>query len=586
MKFYRSFSTSFPALISLILLYITLIVITLLLSRQMLTDLSFAENATGMLVIILTAMFSLFLLGTIIVSILRLIRDKARKRPGSGMKIKLLIFFIIVIILSSVPQIILSLNFITNAMDSWFRKETGEALEGGISIALSYYRDKVNILEEYNDNQLLIDIISDVSKRPSQVWENIKTVTPQVDSLQVFDKDGTNIFFKGTKQAEISSGQMFRMRNGLVSKDTVGDDSFLRIKVNPSEARLFHLIISLHLPEGFDSIAESMTSAFESFQQMERYRSIIMIVILIFYALFAFPLILLAILVSLILSNEITRPIVSLENATKKVAEGDFTVRILSRSHDDVSLLVESFNRMVSELEKSRTKLIQTEKVAAWQEIAQRLAHEIRNPLTPIKLTAERLLRKFKKDPNGFTEIFAKSINSIIAEVDGLNSLLMEFRNFSRLPAPNKNNVHLKSLVSEAATLYSESNPNISISFSDVDDSIVLPVDFGQIKQVFSNLFKNAIEAMDGSGRIFIRTGLVKKHNTDYCRIQVQDSGPGIPAERFSQVFNPYFTTKTHGTGLGLAISERIIFDHKGQIWFETETGQGTTFYIDLPINS
>jgi nitrogen fixation/metabolism regulation signal transduction histidine kinase len=240
---------------------------------------------------------------------------------------------------------------------------------------------------------------------------------------------------------------------------------------------------------------------------------------------------------------------------------------------------------MVSELEKSRTKLIQTEKVAAWQEIAQRLAHEIRNPLTPIKLTAERLLKKYHTDQENFHRIFPKSITSIISEVDGLNGLLMEFRNFSRLPAPKKTAVHLKSLISEAAGLYTGSNPKLSISFSEVDDSIYLPLDYGQIKQVFSNLFKNAVEAMEDSGSIFIRTGLVKKQNTIYCRIQVQDTGPGIPPEQHSQVFNPYFTTKPHGTGLGLAIIERIIFDHMGQIWFETETGEGTTFFLDLPLN-
>lgn len=551
----------------------------------MLIDLSFTQNATGMLVIILTAMFSLFLLGTIIVSVLRLIRAKTRRRPGSGMKIRILTFFMIVIVLSSVPQIILSLNFISNSMKTWFKDEMGTALEGGISLALQYYREQVEILESFNEKQLLREIIFETPGRPARGWENIQTVTPQVDSMQVFSEAEGSIFYKGPEDGKIQTEQMLRIPTGLVSKETVGDESFLRIKFNSDTEPKYATVLSLQLPTGFDKIAETLTGSLEVFKQMETYKSIIMIVIFIFYALFAFPLILLAILVSLLLSNELIRPIVSLEDATKKVAEGDFSVRILSRSHDDVSLLVESFNRMVSELEKSRTKLIQTEKVAAWQEIAQRLAHEIRNPLTPIKLTAERLLKKYHTDRENFYKIFPKSINSIISEVDGLNGLLMEFRNFSRLPAPKKTQVHLKSLISEAAALYTGSNPKLSISFSEVDDSVYLPLDYGQIKQVFSNLFKNAVEAMEDSGSIFIRTGLVKKQNTIYCRIQVQDTGSGIPTEQHSQVFNPYFTTKPHGTGLGLAIIERIIFDHMGQIWFETESGEGTTFFIDLPLN-
>ncbi len=114
----------------------------------------------------------------------------------------------------------------------------------------------------------------------------------------------------------------------------------------------------------------------------------------------------------------------------------------------------------------------------------------------------------------------------------------------------------------------------------------MLWADKSQIKQVFINLFKNAFEAITGEGRVTVRADLVRKGNTQYCRIQVQDTGRGIDAEYHNQVFNPYFTTKETGTGLGLPIVERIIFDHKGQIWFETSPGVGTTFFIDLPMES
>ncbi|MBU1076037.1 MAG: GHKL domain-containing protein, partial [Spirochaetes bacterium] len=126
------------------------------------------------------------------------------------------------------------------------------------------------------------------------------------------------------------------------------------------------------------------------------------------------------------------------------------------------------------------------------------------------------------------------------------------------------------------------SEPEIDIDLSGVKPEIILFADKKQFGQIFTNLFKNAIEAMDHSGSIRVLSSLIKKGNSSYCRIQVQDDGPGISPENFEKVFNPYYTTKSTGTGLGLSIVERIVFDHKGSIWFESQLGYGTTFFLDL----
>ena len=247
-------------------------------------------------------------------------------------------------------------------------------------------------------------------------------------------------------------------------------------------------------------------------------------------------------------------------------------------------MLTNSFNKMISELDRSRKKIIQTEKVAAWQEIAQRLAHEIRNPLTPIKLSAQRILKKHQTDKDEMEKILVPALTAIIKEVDNLNDLLSEFRDFSRLPAPTLEECDLKGLIEDVCKTYRSSSPLISFHLDLLDENLKIKIDPLQIKQVFANLFKNAAEALRGSGEIHVRADLVKKGNSDYCRIQVQDTGSGIKEDNQAQVFNPYFTTKTHGTGLGLAIVERIIFDHQGQIWFESQNDVGTTFFIDLPM--
>jgi nitrogen fixation/metabolism regulation signal transduction histidine kinase len=243
---------------------------------------------------------------------------------------------------------------------------------------------------------------------------------------------------------------------------------------------------------------------------------------------------------------------------------------------------------MVSELSHSREKLKQSEKISAWQEIAQRLAHEIKNPLTPIKLSAQRILKKYAAGPQSKTEEFQKvleaSISAIVREVDNLNDLLVEFREFARLPMPRLQPIALRELVEEVAEMYTNLSSIVTIDSSHINEESLIRGDPNQIKQVFANLLRNAIQAMSKGGEISVRSAVVDKEDHRYCRIWIKDSGEGIPEEIRTRVFEPYFTSKREGTGLGLAIVERIIFDHDGNIWFETQEGVGTTFIIDLPL--
>ena len=207
------------------------------------------------------------------------------------------------------------------------------------------------------------------------------------------------------------------------------------------------------------------------------------------------------------------------------------------------------------------------------------------NPLTPIKLSAERIQRKYRTDPENIDRVLEPAIKSIIQEVSNLDNLLKEFRDFSKLPPLILRKGNICGLIKEVFDSYKSSYPNIVFSYIFPEYGIVLDIDPKQMKQVFTNLLKNSSEAIGpGEGKISIQTDLVRKGNSSYCRIRVQDSGSGIAPEKQDQVFNPYFTTKTEGSGLGLPIVERIIFDHKGQIWFESEKGHGTTFFIDLPM--
>jgi signal transduction histidine kinase len=168
--------------------------------------------------------------------------------------------------------------------------------------------------------------------------------------------------------------------------------------------------------------------------------------------------------------------------------------------------------------------------------------------------------------------------------VDSLNDLLVEFREFARLPMPRLQSVRFREVVEEVADMYANLSTAVTMDFSHVSEDSIIRADPAQIKQVLANLVRNAIQAMPAGGEVSIRSATVHKENRRFCRIWIKDSGKGISEEIRSRVFEPYFTSKSDGVGLGLAIVERIVFDHDGNIWFETQEGVGTTFIIDLPL--
>jgi two-component system nitrogen regulation sensor histidine kinase NtrY len=407
--------------------------------------------------------------------------------------------------------------------------------------------------------------------------------------MEVFNAKGVETFFAGPPEARLRIAPV-QATAGLLPKSEKGDITIFRYLVLlRQDGTTVPVILGITLPRGFDAEAQRLSESKEIFEQVSRFKGILQTGIILFYFFFSFPILLLSIIVSFMLSEEIIRPIINLEEATRRVAQGDLSIRILARSGDELANLIDSFNGMVSELDLSKKKLLKTEKIAAWQEIAQRLAHEIKNPLTPIKLAAERIRKKFESPETGEGElksVVESSVQAIILEVNNLDKMLKEFNDFAKLPDPKRERTSLRSLVDEVIAVYANVAAQVVIDGGAIDPALLINVDPHQFKQVFANLIMNAFHAMPEGGTIFIRADLVKKGKTDSCRIQVRDTGSGIDEAIQGFVFNPYFTTKNGGTGLGLSIVERIVFDHNGNVWFETKKGLGTTFFIDLPVEN
>lgn len=294
--------------------------------------------------------------------------------------------------------------------------------------------------------------------------------------------------------------------------------------------------------------------------------------------------ILLAIAVSLWVTGRVTRPIVELAAASRQVAAGDWNVTV--SPHDaspEIADLAEAFNKMTSQMLEQRERLLQSERVAAWRELARRLAHELKNPLFPLQLTVENLVKARQMAPGEFDEIFHESTTTLMAEIQNLKTIIQRFSDFSKMPQPQLQAVRVNEIVERVAALHDPALKNrehpVEMQLNLDPEVPVISVDPELLHRALSNLVLNALDAMPQGGSITINTSI----REETVRIAVSDTGTGLTKEECERLFTPYYTTKQHGTGLGLAIVQSVITDHGGTIGVESTPGQGTTFIIDLP---
>lgn len=280
-------------------------------------------------------------------------------------------------------------------------------------------------------------------------------------------------------------------------------------------------------------------------------------------------------------SNTITKPLLMISEKLSGIQLGKKNELLTWPNNDEIGALVQQYNATVKELESNAKMLAQSERQNAWQSMARQVAHEIKNPLTPMKLGIEHLQRAYRDKHPNVQQMTEKILNRLIEQIDLLSQIATEFSNFAKMPKPNNEIINLKTIITNVIGLYNDAQ-EAHLHIKLPDRACFVYADKNQLIRVFTNLIKNAIQAIPNNqkGVIVVNVKLYEK----LVIVAIADNGIGISPEMNEKVFTPNFTTKNSGMGLGLAMSQSIIEAAKGKIWFESEANVGTTFFVKLPL--
>ncbi|MDR2394288.1 MAG: HAMP domain-containing protein [Treponema sp.] len=570
----------------LILIYLLLSMVTILFWRTVFPEILQNGTAPDFLDLAIFLTIPAILVVFLGASLLSLFRELITRQLGNRFHIRLLAYFILIVIFASLPTMIISSQTALELARFWKTIDVDTAMKAAQEFALEIYAlhvEKVeNLLKNQDFDSLMAAHGAVVGEAPPDLPRGLESEGIMAIQDFTLQEDGMwkPMSFLGEAAQELRV--LPAQQQGFVPREIPRDTDIIRYMVYPQKqvAR----VLSYHLGTGFDQAITVIENEKTRFELINSIQIQIQPLLIFYFVVFFFPIILMTFIIAISFTRRVTQPIVELTEATRRVAEGDFSIHILARRKDELGLLIRSFNTMVQDLKRSQASQVKAEKISIWQRMAEQLAHEIKNPLTPIKLSAERVLRRWRNDPEKVGEILETSMLGILQEVEGLSTLLTEFRTFSRPLEPSRTSSPLRDMVEEILIPYRVSYVGVQFNSTHTAWDIQVNIDRRRMAQVLTNLINNGIDAMDAQGTLEIRTDLVKKWENHYCRLSIMDTGKGMSPEEGSQIFTPYFTTKEMGTGLGLPIVERIVHDHGGSIWFNSAVGMGTTFFVDLPV--
>jgi two-component system nitrogen regulation sensor histidine kinase NtrY len=411
-----------------------------------------------------------------------------------------------------------------------------------------------------NLNQLLIKF-SDV------FYSDINLYDPQGNLLATSRSEIFDQGIMGKKMDPMAYNKMVKEKQAeFIHRETIGNLSFLSAYVPFVNAIDNKLLAFINLPY------------FTKQNILRNDVTTLVVAIVNIYVL----LILLTIAMAVIISDQITRPLKMIRQKFSQIKIGKKNEEIVYTGHDEIAGLVDEYNRMVKELVKSVDMLARSERESAWREMAKQVAHEIKNPLTPMKLSVQHLQRSWKDNKENFDEYLDKVTRTLIEQIDNLSFIASEFSNFAKMPKAINQEINIVDKIRSTLTLFANTE-NVDFIFEHESENIAVFADKEQLSRVFINLIKNAIQSIPDTR--YGKVGISLVLNGRMVRVSITDNGKGIPEELQSKMFTPSFTTKSSGMGLGLSIVKSIIESFDGHITFNTKVNHGTTFVLELPVH-
>jgi len=508
------------------------------------------------------------------------------------------LFFVFILILSFLKQFPLNLRSIEWNFNSRIQVSMLALVLLSFIIIGSgtvYYITKKYNTEQYEQisdhiTSLLIGIENEVSNDRNVMSVSGKEVLPKLPKLyntsnsdyNIYDLEGNliystqpKIYEEGIISSRMNETALYRLSTKLktqyIQNENIGHLNYIAA-YEPIRSKDNKVIGYLDLP--YFSKQTELNNEISGF----------LVALINFYIL----LFALAIILALFISNRITQPLRIISNSLSNIRLGKRNKLIELNRNDEIGALVNEYNRMVEELSVSAELLAKSERESAWREMAKQVAHEIKNPLTPMKLSIQHLERSWKDNPEHINEMIERTTKTLIEQIDTLSNIATEFSNFALMPKVNNEVFDLKKVVENTYDLYKETE-GVKIMFTiylkdgeeGARENLFVYADKEQLLRAFSNLMKNAIQAIPENTKGLINITISEDEN-NYI-VSITDNGIGIHEDKFDKIFVPNFTTKTTGMGLGLAMVKNSIESAGGKVWFESKASIGTTFYVSIP---
>ena len=524
----------------------------------------------------------------------KLYTQYSKKRSGSKTSINYVLQFSLFAFLPSLVIAIFSLVLFNVGLQKYFDKRITSAVNNSYQVAKNYIEETQKTVE--TDIYLISQDLNRYSqtffsspKRFSNIVRTQKNLR-KVDDLYIFDSSGTVLLADVSNPEEefpIPSEEIFeKALEGKPVSVNLSKENKTAFIIKLGNFIDTYLYISKNIQPQLLQYLDETEQAVNFYYTVENNRTGIKITFAIIYIIIVSLLLFLTIVLAVTFAQRLTKPIINLISASKNISAGKLDSRVPDIDADEeIKSLNQNFNNMIERLKKQQDKLLVAERYSAWESVARKLAHEIKNPLTPIQLSIDSLKEKYSDQLKDKSKNFDNYLSTINRQIKDIEKLVNEFSDFARMPSPILKKINISNVVQRAVEFYKMSDKNLNLKVVvDKKQNFNIKGDSDQLYRVFLNLIKNSIEAIEEKkqkdknlqGKIVVEID----RNNEYIVIKMLDNGPGFNEK--NNITKPYYTTKTKGTGLGLPIVSKIINEHNGDINFLKKTS-GAIIEIYLP---